>query len=438
VRVSNKSLSNNSSTIKKLIEMKEQDNNNSRRKFIQQTAMAGAGLMLANSLPIFSQSNDLTMSNNIKSRGYAGKDEHGKLVPWNFERRAVGDNDILIEIKYSGICHSDIHTIRGHWGKQQYPQVPGHEIAGIVTAIGKNVKKFKVGDKAGIGCMVDSCMKCESCKRGEEHHCETTGMVGTYGIPEKSSPTGITQGGYSSNIVVRDHFAIKIPDNIDLKYAAPLLCAGITTYSPMMKYKMKKGDKVGVVGIGGLGHIAIKIAVSKGAEVYAFTTSSSKVNDIKSFGAKEVIVVDTTENSKLPTGSNVSAQAAGEAVVAITKEKLKPWIGKLDYMISTVPYAYEMSTYIDCVKPYGFFTQVGQPIGGALTINNFNMIFNRVNFNGSLIGGIPETQEVMDYCAKHRIYPQIQMIKAEEINDAWEKVVNKEARYRYVIDASTF
>jgi alcohol dehydrogenase (NADP+)/uncharacterized zinc-type alcohol dehydrogenase-like protein len=205
----------------------------------------------------------------------------------------------------------------------------------------------------------------------------------------------------------------------------------------MMKYKMKKGDKVGVVGIGGLGHMAIKIAVSKGAEVYAFTTSPSKVADIKSFGAKEVIVVDTTDNSKLPSGSNVSPQAAGEAVVAITKENLKPWIGKLDYMISTVPYAYEMSSYIDCVKPYGFFTQVGQPIGGALTINNFNMIFNRVNFNGSLIGGIPETQEVMDYCAKHKIYPQIQMIKAEEINDAWEKVVNKEARYRYVIDTTT-
>src|SRR5215213_5013895 len=419
--------------------MKEQDNNNtSRRKFIQQSGVLGAGVMLAGTTQLFAETNEINnLSNNIKSKGYAGKDEHGKLVPWNFERRAVGDNDILIEIKYSGICHSDIHTIRGHWGQQQYPQVPGHEIAGIVSSVGKNVTKFKVGDKAGVGCMVDSCMKCDSCKRGEEHHCETTGMVGTYGIPEKSSPTGITQGGYSNNIVVRDHFAIKIPDNIELKYAAPLLCAGITTYSPMMKYKMKKGDKVGVVGIGGLGHMAIKIAVSKGAEVYAFTTSPSKVADIKGFGAKEVIVVGIADNSKIAVGSNVSSQAAGEAVVAITKEKLKPWLGKLDYMISTVPYAYEMSSYIDCVKPYGFFTQVGQPIGGALTINNFNMIFNRVNFNGSLIGGIPETQEVMDYCAKHKIYPQIQMIKAAEINDAWKKVVDKEARYRYVIDIST-
>ncbi|WP_426063019.1 NAD(P)-dependent alcohol dehydrogenase [Flavobacterium sp. DSP2-3-1] len=392
--------------------MKEK-NHQSRRKFIQQTSIAGAGVLLANPLQLFSQTNNLhKMSKNIKSKGYAGKDEQGKLVSWNFERRPVGDNDILIDVKFCGICHSDIHTIKGHWGKQQYPQVPGHEIAGIVSAVGKNVTKFKVGDQAGVGCMVNSCMKCESCKNGEEQHCETTGMVGTYGTPEKSSPTGITQGGYSTNIVVIEHFAIKIPKNIELQYAAPLLCAGITTYSPLMKAKFKKGDKIGVVGIGGLGHIAIKLAVSKGAEVYAFTTSPSKVNDIKGFGAREVIVVDSAD-------------------------KLKPWFGKMDFMISTVPYAYEMSDYISCVKPYGFFTQVGLPINGELMINNTNMIFNRVNFNGSLIGGIPETQEVMNYCAENKIYPQIQIIKAEEINDAWKKVVNKEARYRYVIDTAT-
>jgi len=199
---------------------------------------------------------------------------------------------------------------------------------------------------------------------------------------------------------------------MDLQYAAPLLCAGITTYSPMMKIKVKKGDKVGVVGIGGLGHMAIKLAVSKGAEVYAFTTSPSKVNDSKEFGAKEVIIVDSAE-------------------------KLKPWAGKMDFMISTIPYAYDMSSYISCVKPDGSFTQVGVPINGELTINAFDMISNRVNFNGSLIGGISETQEVMNYCAENKIYPQIQIIKAEEINEAWEKVVNKEARYRYVIDAAT-
>jgi uncharacterized zinc-type alcohol dehydrogenase-like protein len=394
----------------------EENNNHgtSRRKFIQQTGMLGAGLVIAGTSTLFSQTdNSKKMSINIKSKGYAGKDEQGTMAPWDFERRPVGDNDILINIKYSGICHSDIHTIKGHWGKQQYPQVPGHEIAGIVAAVGKNVTKFKVGDKAGVGCMVNSCMKCDSCKSGEEHHCETTGMVGTYGAPEKSSPTGITQGGYSNNIVVTEHFAIKIPESMDLKYAAPLLCAGITTYSPMMKVNFKKGDKIGVVGIGGLGHLAVKLAVSKGAAVYAFTTSASKAQDIKAFGAKEVIVVNSAED-------------------------LKPWKGKLDYMISTVPYAYEMSSYIDCVKPYGSFTQVGQPINGELAINNFNMIFNRVNFNGSLIGGIPETQEVIDYCAVNKIYPQIEIISAQEINNAWDKVVNKEARYRYVIDAATF
>lgn len=388
-------------------------NNQSRRFFFQRVYMAGAGFLLANSIQFFSQTNKVhDMSKNINSKGYAGKDEQGKLVSWNFERRPVGDNDILIDIKFSGICHSDIHTIKGHWGKQQYPQVPGHEIAGIVSAIGKNVTKFKIGDQAGVGCMVNSCMECESCKNGEEQHCETTGMVGTYGAPEKSSPTGITQGGYATNIIVTEHFAIKIPDNIELQYAAPLLCAGITTYSPMMKVKLKKGDKIGVVGIGGLGHMAIKLAVSKGAEVYAFTTSPSKVNDIKGFGAKEVIVVNSSKD-------------------------LKPWKGKLDFMISTVPYAYEMSSYIDCVKPNGFFTQVGLPINGELMINNTNMVFNRVNFNGSLIGGIPETQEVMNYCAENKIYPKIQIIKAEEINEAWEKVLNKEARYRFVIDAAT-
>ncbi|MFW0717564.1 NAD(P)-dependent alcohol dehydrogenase [Pedobacter sp. N23S346] len=392
----------------------EHTGHTSRRKFIQQSAVVGAGLMLAGPIKSLAQTdNKKIMSNNIASKGYAGKDKQGTLVPWNFERKTVGDNDILIDIKFSGICHSDIHTIKGHWGPQQYPQVPGHEIAGIVTAVGKKVTKFKIGDKAGVGCMVNSCMECESCKNGEEHHCETTGMVGTYGSPEKSSPSGITQGGYANNIVVTEHFAIKIPESIDLKYAAPLLCAGITTYSPMMKVKFKKGDKIGVVGIGGLGHMAIKLAVSKGAEVYAFTTSPSKISDIKSFGAKEVIVVKSAED-------------------------LKPYKGKLDFMISTVPYAYEMSPYIDCVKKYGYFTQVGQPINGELAINNFNMIFNRVNFNGSLIGGIPETQEVMDYCADNKIYPQIEIIKASEINDAWEKVVNKEARYRYVIDAATF
>jgi len=386
----------------------------SRRKFIRQAMLVGAGISLAKPLQIFSQTYKREPKmKKVKSRGYAASDKTGKLSPWEFERRPVGDNDILIEIKYSGICHSDIHQECDHWAPQQYPQVPGHEIAGIVAAAGKNVTKFKVGDKAGIGCMVDSCMKCESCNHGEEQHCENGKTIYTYGSPDETSPSGITQGGYSNNIVVKEHFAIKIPKNIDLQYAAPLLCAGITTYSPLMRANFKKGDKVGVAGIGGLGHLAIKLAVSKGAEVYAFTTSASKVEDIKGFGAKEVVVVDTMDS-------------------------LKPYYGKLDYMISTIPYDFDISAYAMVLKPYKSFTQVGMPIKGNLSVNNFLMIRNRVNLNGSLIGGIPETQEVMNYCSEKGIYPQIQIIKADQINEAWDKVVNKEARYRYVIDASTF
>lgn len=352
------------------------------------------------------------MSKNIQTRGYAAKDASGKLSLWEFERRPVGDNDILIDIKYASICHSDIHQMKGDWGPQQYPQVPGHEIVGIVSAVGKNVTKFKVGDRAGVGCMVDSCMECEHCRHGEEHYCDNGKTLFTYGNPDKTAPSGITQGGYSTKIVVRDHFAVHIPDHISLEEAAPLLCAGITTYSPIMKAAFKIGDKVGVAGIGGLGHLAVKLAVSKGAEVYAFTTSADKVKDIKAFGAKEVIVVDELS-------------------------KLKPYKGLLDYMIATIPAQYDVAAYSSVVKPGGFYTQVGMPVGFELTLSNIGLANTRVNFNASLIGGIPETQEVVHYCADNKVLPQIEVIKAEQVNEAWTKVLNKEARYRYVIDAAT-
>lgn len=384
----------------------------SRRAFIQQSAMIGAGIALTNPFSLMGQASENDVKN-IKVKGYAATDESGVMKPWQFERRPVGDDDVLIDVNYSSICHSDIHQMKGHWGPQQYPQVPGHEIVGVIAAVGKNVTKFKVGDRAGVGCMVDSCMECDNCQHGEEHYCERGETLFTYGYPDKTSPTGISQGGYSNKIVVRDHFAVHIPDNISFEEAAPLLCAGITTYSPLMRADFKIGDKVGVAGIGGLGHMAVKLAVAKGAEVYAFTTSSDKVQDIKSFGAKEVIVVDSLD-------------------------KLQPWRAKMDYMISTIPYDYAISSYMDCVKPFGFFTQVGMPVNGEYTINNFSQVFNRVNFNGSLIGGIPETQEVIYFCADNGIRPQIEIIKAEQINEAWDKVVNKEARYRYVIDAATF
>ncbi len=381
----------------------------SRRAFLQRSALAGGSLLLASPMSLFADTNAAVK--NIQSKGYAAIDTSGKLVPWAFERRPVGDDDVLIEIKYASICHSDIHQMKGHWGEQQYPQVPGHEIVGVVSAIGKNVTRFKVGDRAGVGCMVDSNPECESYKQGEEQYCPETTF--TYGFPEKSSPTGISQGGYSNNIVVKEHFAVHIPESISFQEAAPLLCAGITTYSPLMKFDLKKGDKVGVAGIGGLGHMAIKLAISKGAEVYAFTTSPGKVKDILAFGAKEAVVVDDLG-------------------------KLAPWRGKLDYMICTIPYQYDVGAYVSVVKPFGTYTQVGMPEKFEVTMNNLALSYSRVNFNASLIGGMKETQEMVDYCADHKVLPQIQIIKAEQINEAWENVVNKKARYRYVIDAATF
>jgi alcohol dehydrogenase (NADP+)/uncharacterized zinc-type alcohol dehydrogenase-like protein len=382
----------------------ESKSDKSRREFMKKTAIAGASLAMAGSATsVFAWSDKKPT---IKSRGYAAFDESGVLKPWEFERRPVGDNDILIDIKYASICHSDIHQEKGHWGKQKYPQVPGHEIVGIVAQVGKNVTKFKVGDRAGVGCMVDGCTTCEN----EEQYQPDT--LFTYGYPDKREPTGITQGGYATNIVVRDHFAVHIPENLTFPQAAPLLCAGITTYSPIMRADFKKGDKVGVAGVGGLGHMAIKLAVSKGAEVYAFTTSADKVKDILSFGAKEAIVVDDVS-------------------------KLAPYRGMMDYMICTIPYAYDVASYASVVKPYGFYTQVGMPEKFEVTLNNLGLSVSRVNFNASLIGGMKETQEVVNYCAENKIYPKIEMIRAEDVTKAWENVVNKNARYRYVIDSAT-
>lgn len=401
--------------------MENKENNESRRKFIRNTAIAGTGMFMASSLDVFAEGEDegksipaFQQGQKVKSKGYAAFDDSGVLKPWEFERRAVGDDDILIDVKFASICHSDIHQMKGHWGAQQYPQIPGHEIVGVVAAIGKNVTKFKVGDRAGVGCMVDSCMECESCTHGEEQFCERGETVFTYGYPMKSSPTGISQGGYASNIVVKEHFAVRIPEHISFEQAAPLLCAGITTYSPIMNENFKVGDKVGVAGIGGLGHMAVKLAVSKGAEVYAFTSSADKVDDIKSWGAKEVIVVDDQFKS------------------------MQPYSKMLDYMISTIPYQHNVSPYLACVKPYGNFTYVGMPNGFQIDLSNIALASSRVNFNASLIGGIPETQEVVHYCADNKIHPEIKVIAAKDVNEAWENVVNKKARYRYVIDASTF
>ncbi len=322
----------------------------------------------------------------------------------------MGENNLLINIKFASICHSDIHQIKGDWGKQSYPQVPGHEIVGVVAQIGAKVKGFKIGDRVGVGCMVDNF---KGVKEREQYDSAT---LFTYGFKDEREPTGITQGGYSKNIVVNSHFAVKIPENLSFKEATPLLCAGVTTYSPLMKYKIKKGDKVGVTGIGGLGHLAIKIAASKGVKVYAFTTSSDKVADIKSFGASEVIIV----KDALKDTSALSA-----------------YKGSLDYMISTIPAAFDAMAYVSCVKPFGTFTQVGMPPKFEMSFSNLSLSASRVNFTASLIGDMKETQDVLNYCTAHKITPKIELIKAEQINEAWQKVLDKKARYRYVIDSAS-
>ncbi|SEF95206.1 NAD(P)-dependent alcohol dehydrogenase [Marinobacterium lutimaris] len=384
-----------------------EDTNQSRRKVIKAAGAVGAGMLFSGPMTAFASQEG--SAGKIMSRGYAAFDTSGVLKPWTFERRPVGDNDVLIDIKFASICHSDIHQEKGHWGPQSYPQVPGHEMVGIVAAVGSKVTNFKVGDRAGVGCMVGGCKECST---DEEQYLPDT--LFTYGNPDPRSPTGITQGGYSNNIVVEEHFAVHVPESISFEQAAPLLCAGITTYSPLMRADLKPGTKVGVAGIGGLGHMAVKIAASKGAEVYAFTTSASKVDDIKSFGAKEVIVVDDELKA------------------------LNNYRGQLDYMIATIPYQFNVGAYASTVKPYGTFTLVGMPIDYEINLSAISLAASRVNFNTSLIGGMKETQEVVDYCASNDVLPKIELITAEQINEAWENVVNKQARYRYVIDAATF
>ncbi len=336
-----------------------------------------------------------------KVQAYPAQSATSALAPLGIARREPGPLDVEIEVLYCGVCHSDLHQARNEWHNTIYPCVPGHEIVGRVTRVGSRVTKFRSGDLSAVGCMVDSCRTCENCRAGFEQYCLSFPTF-TYNSDDKYLG-GPTFGGYSTN---------QLPKTISLQDAAPLLCAGITTYSHLVKASIKKGYKVGVAGIGGLGHLAIKLAVAKGAEVYAFTTSESKVNDIRRFGAKEVIVVDSVE-------------------------KLKAYNKSLDYMISTIPLNHDVAAYASLVKPYGNYTQVGMPAKGEVTINNFAFNRNRVRYSTSLIGGVPQTQEVIDYCAKKKIYPEVQVIKASEANDTWEKVINKEARYRYVIDAAT-
>lgn len=344
----------------------------------------------------------------IKAKGYAAHSPTTPLTPYSFERREPKDHDIVIDIKFCGICHSDIHMTRDEWKLGSlYPMVPGHEIAGVVRAIGSKVTKYKVGDHVGVGCMVDSCRTCVNCKQELENYC-IPGSTLTYSSQERDG-SAITQGGYSNVIVANEDFVLKIPDSLPLDKAAPLLCAGITTYSPLKHWKAGPGKKVGIVGLGGLGHMAVKIAVALGADVTVISHSEKKREDAMKFGAHRFL-------------STQHPEAFLENAV------------QFDLIINTVSSAeIDMASYFSLLKLDGSLVNVGAP-AQPLSINVFPLILMRRSFSGSAIGSIKETQEMLDFCAKHNIAPEIEMIDPAQVNAAYERVLKSDVRYRFVMD----
>jgi uncharacterized zinc-type alcohol dehydrogenase-like protein len=345
----------------------------------------------------------------IKTKAYAAQSSTSPLAPFNFERRSPKPDDVVIEIEFCGICHSDIHTARGEWGPTAYPCVPGHEIVGKVTAIGKKVKRFKVGDSVGVGCFVDSCGKCASCKSNEEQFCGGH-TVFTYNSTELDGKTP-TQGGYSSHITVKDKYVLKVKKGLPLDRVAPLLCAGITTYSPLKRYGTKKGKKVGVVGLGGLGHMAVKLAKAMGAEVTVFSTSPGKEQDSKKLGAKNFLLTTKPEN-------------------------FQKYAGKLDLIIDTVSADHDFSPYMSTLKIGGTHVLVGAA-PEPNKVAAMALIFGRKSLAGSLIGGIKETQEMLDFCAKKKVLADIELIPASKINEAYDRTVKGQVKYRFVMDNKT-
>ena len=345
------------------------------------------------------------MSNNVKAFGTEAKDK--PLKQMTIERREVTAKDIEIDILYCGVCHSDLHTARNDWGGTMYPSVPGHEIVGKVTKVGKEVTKFKVGDIAAVGCMVDSCQTCESCKKDLEQYCQN-GFTGTYNGKDKHLG-GRTFGGYSEKVVVDENFVLKVPENLDLAAAAPLLCAGVTTWSPLRHWNVKEGSKVAVVGLGGHGHMAIKLAKGLGAEVTLFSRSESKEKDAKELGADQVVISTNASHMKAVNG-------------------------KFDLIIDTVPYDHDLNPYISTLATNGTLVLVGYLGNLENLINTVPMILGRKSVAGSLIGGIAETQEMLDFCGKHNIVSELEMIDMQNINDAYERMLKSDVRYRFVID----
>ncbi|HEY6143236.1 MAG TPA: NAD(P)-dependent alcohol dehydrogenase, partial [Flavobacterium sp.] len=332
------------------------------------------------------------------------------LQQMNIERRAVAAKDIEIEIMYCGVCHSDLHTARNDWGFTSYPAIPGHEIVGKVTKVGSGVSKLKVGDFAAVGCLVGSCHTCDNCKDDLEQYC-SNGWVGTYNSPDKYLG-GMTYGGYSERIVVEEHFVLKVPANLDLAATAPLLCAGITTWSPLRHWKVGKGSKVAVVGLGGLGHMAIKLAKGLGAEVTLFSRTPGKEKDALELGA-DAVIISTDDN------------------------QMKSVSGKFDLIIDTVPYVHDVNPYVGTLNTNGTLVLVGYLGGLEPILNTVPMIMGRKSVAGSLIGGIAETQEMLDFCGKHNIVSEIELIKMQDINEAYERMLKSDVRYRFVIDMAS-
>ena len=341
--------------------------------------------------------------------GYASTSAEAPLAPFSFQRRDPGPSDIEIEIVYCGVCHSDLHQARNEWHNTLFPCVPGHEIVGRVTRVGAEVSTFKAGDLAGVGYMVGSCRKCASCKEGLEQYCEP-GFTATYNGPEPQTG-GHTFGGYSSHIVVDSHFVLRIPENLDLAGVAPLLCAGITTYSPLRHWKVGPGQKVGIVGLGGLGHMGLKLAHAMGAKVTLFTTSPGKEADAKRLGADAVVI------SKDPD----AMAAQGET---------------FDFILDTVAAEHDINAYLGLLKRDGTLVQVGAP-EKPLPMQVFSVIWRRRNFAGSLIGGIAETQEMLDFCAEHGITSDIEMIPIDQIETAYARMLKSDVKYRFVIDMAS-
>lgn len=350
------------------------------------------------------------------AHGYAAQSAHSPLAPFSFERRAPGPHDVRIDILYCGVCHSDLHTARDEWHNTRYPSVPGHEIVGRITAVGSDVRNFKVGDLAGVGCIVDSCRSCPSCQAGEEQYCDA-GFTGTYNGPMFGGGEN-TYGGYSDHVVVDEKYVLRVSHDTDnpgsspeqtLAAVAPLLCAGITVYSPMAHWKVGPGQSVGVVGLGGLGHMAVKIAKAMGAHVVLFTTSESKREDGKRLGADEVVI------------SKDAKQMAAQG-------------SKLDFIINTVAASHNLDPFLNALKRDGAMVLVGAPEHPHPTPTVFNLIMRRRTIAGSLIGGIAQTQEMLDFCAKHGIVADIEMIAPAQINQAYERMLKGDVKYRFVMD----